>query len=105
MDQGTSNPNPKYCHTSCETISHTQPTHTEANARSVYITLTPLNGNFHPSERILNLNPDRTTIQVGRASKSPSKGLVGASDNAWFDSPVMSRDHAKLIFNPKNNVR
>lgn len=25
-------------------------------------------------------------------------------DNAWFDSPVMSRNHAEMVFNPQNSV-
>jgi hypothetical protein len=71
----------------------------------VNVTLTALNGNFTPSERVLNLHPEHPSIQIGRASKSISKGLLGAADNAWFDSPVMSRDHAEMIFNSEDNVR
>ncbi|TGO87781.1 hypothetical protein BPOR_0204g00100 [Botrytis porri] len=56
------------------------------------------------SERLINLDPTRTVLQIGRASKSPSKGLFGAIDNAWFDSPVMSRSHAEIIYNPLDNV-
>ncbi|TGO28486.1 hypothetical protein BPAE_0027g00530 [Botrytis paeoniae] len=55
-------------------------------------------------ERLINLDPTRTVLQIGRASKSPSKGLLGAIDNAWFDSPVMSRNHAEIIYNPLDNV-
>ncbi|KAF7932756.1 uncharacterized protein EAE98_004055 [Botrytis deweyae] len=55
-------------------------------------------------ERLINLDPTRTVLQIGRASKSPSKGLLGAIDNAWFDSPVMSRNHAEIIYNPVDNV-
>jgi hypothetical protein len=36
-------------------------------------------------------------VPIGRASTSPSKGFLGAMDNAWFDSPVMSRDHAEIF--------
>lgn len=56
-------------------------------------------------ERLINLDPTRTVLQIGRASKSPSKGLSGAIDNAWFDSPVMSRNHAEIIYSPLDNVR
>lgn len=30
---------------------------------------------------------------------------MGALDNAWFDSPVMSRHHAELSLNVDDNVR
>jgi pSer/pThr/pTyr-binding forkhead associated (FHA) protein len=60
--------------------------------------------NVSPAERIITLNPDRPTIPVGRASKSISKGLLGAVDNAWFDSPVMSRDHAEITIDAEEKV-
>ncbi|KAI2775630.1 hypothetical protein F4815DRAFT_487286 [Daldinia loculata] len=41
-----------------------------------------------------NQNP---SIRIGRASKVPTKGFVASIDNAWFDSPVMSRNHAELV--------
>ncbi|KAH9906986.1 hypothetical protein F4778DRAFT_724247 [Xylariomycetidae sp. FL2044] len=47
-------------------------------------------------ERKFLLTREAPTIQIGRASKVTSKGYVAASDNAWFDSPVMSRRHAEL---------
>lgn len=50
------------------------------------------------------LNPDRPKIPIGRASKSVSKGLLSAEDNAWFDNPVMSRDHAELVFSQDTMV-
>ncbi|KAE9377802.1 hypothetical protein N431DRAFT_500562 [Stipitochalara longipes BDJ] len=62
----------------------------------VRITLKALTSNVSPAERVFTLNPDRPSIPIGRASKSVSKGLLGAIDNAWFDSPVMSRDHAEI---------
>lgn len=68
------------------------------------VTLTALNAKILPSKRVLNLHPDRRVIQIGRASKSISKGLLGAEDNAWFDSPVMSRDHAEISLNPDNHT-
>jgi pSer/pThr/pTyr-binding forkhead associated (FHA) protein len=43
-------------------------------------------------------------IPIGRASKSVSKGLLGAADNAWFDSPVMSRNHAEIAFDAEERV-
>ncbi|KAK6080411.1 Factor arrest protein 10 [Seiridium cupressi] len=46
--------------------------------------------------RNITLAKDRPTVRVGRASKQESKGFVAAEENAWFDSPVMSREHAEL---------
>ncbi|KAB8300945.1 hypothetical protein EYC80_002870 [Monilinia laxa] len=53
-----------------------------------------------PAARTLNLTPTQRVVKIGRASKSPDKGLQGATDNAWFDSPVMSRNHAEIIYSP-----
>ncbi|QSZ31777.1 hypothetical protein DSL72_001346 [Monilinia vaccinii-corymbosi] len=55
---------------------------------------------LEPATRILNLTPTKPVMKIGRASKSPAKGIQSATDNAWFDSPVMSRDHAEIIYNP-----
>ncbi|KAI0012540.1 hypothetical protein F4779DRAFT_39897 [Xylariaceae sp. FL0662B] len=48
-------------------------------------------------ERQFILTRHAPSIAIGRASKVPSKGFVAAHDNAWFDSPVMSRQHAELV--------
>lgn len=63
-----------------------------------------MTGDVSLAERTIILNPNLLTIPIGRASKSVSKGIVGAQDNAWFDSPVMSRDHAEMCLNPDINV-
>lgn len=68
------------------------------------ITLKALCGEAPLPERTLTLHPHLRTIQIGRASKSPSKGLHAAADNAWFDSPVMSRNHAEISLNVESNV-
>ena len=70
----------------------------------MHVTFSALNGDIEPSERILSLRPDRPRIHIGRASKSVNKGLEGAVDNAWFDSPVMSRNHAELSLGLEDNV-
>jgi hypothetical protein len=80
------------------------PSFSSTDAVLAKITLSALNGDHHPSERVLDLTPERNTIQIGRASKNSSKGLLGAVDNAWFDSPVMSRNHAEISLNPSSNV-
>ncbi|KAI1086963.1 hypothetical protein F5B19DRAFT_99725 [Rostrohypoxylon terebratum] len=49
-------------------------------------------------KREFTLSRQKPSIRIGRASKVPTKGFVGAKDNAWFDSPVMSRQHAELLF-------
>lgn len=46
--------------------------------------------------RVITLRPSADPIFIGRASKTASKGLVAAPENAWFDSPIMSRQHGKI---------
>ncbi|KAI1336117.1 hypothetical protein F5Y15DRAFT_219459 [Xylariaceae sp. FL0016] len=48
------------------------------------------------AERRIVLTRAVPSIRVGRASKVSSKGFVAAIDNAWFESPVMSREHAMI---------
>ncbi|KAI5925125.1 hypothetical protein F4810DRAFT_718537 [Camillea tinctor] len=50
-------------------------------------------------ERRLVLTRKAPAVRIGRASKVPTKGFVAAPENAWFDSPVMSRQHAELFAN------
>ncbi|EPE35935.1 SMAD/FHA [Glarea lozoyensis ATCC 20868] len=64
--------------------------------QQVTVTLRSLVGDF--DQRRFILTPDSPVIVIGRASKSIAKNILGAVDNAWFDSPVMSRSHAKLKF-------
>ncbi|KAH6674548.1 hypothetical protein B0J14DRAFT_562661 [Halenospora varia] len=71
--------------------------------QAVNITLTALSGDVSIAERTIELNPNHLTIPIGRASKSPSKGLLGSPNNAWFDSPVMSRNHAEMCLHPITN--
>lgn len=78
---------------------------TAADSMLANVTLTALNGNHQPSRRVINLKPKDKPVQIGRASKNSTKGLLGAKDNAWFDSPVMSRNHAQLSLDSMNNVR
>jgi hypothetical protein len=47
-------------------------------------------------ERRITLHQGKDTITIGRASKISTKGFVASAENAWFDSPVMSRLHARL---------
>ncbi|PVH84485.1 SMAD/FHA domain-containing protein [Cadophora sp. DSE1049] len=66
------------------------------------VILTALNGDLSIAERTLTLTAKDNAVPVGRASKSVTKGILGAVDNAWFDSPVMSRNHATIEFNPED---
>ena len=35
-------------------------------------------------------------MQIGRSSDNPEKDIIPRNDNGWFDSRVMSRNHAKI---------
>ncbi|RJE22671.1 FHA domain protein [Aspergillus sclerotialis] len=64
--------------------------------RQAVITLHPL---FRPDVlpfRSLTFASDSDSVNIGRASKRETKNLAPAHHNAWFESRVMSRDHAKL---------
>ncbi|KAI4178471.1 MAG: hypothetical protein LQ348_005603 [Seirophora lacunosa] len=60
------------------------------------VTLTPRNDESDFT-RVITLKSPSDSIIIGRASKTASKGLVGLPENAWFSSPIMSREHAKLF--------
>ena len=62
---------------------------------TVSVSLIPLE--VGASTRKFTLNPDHDSITVGRASRTSNKGLHAGSDNTWFDSPIMSRQHASFI--------
>ena len=59
------------------------------------VTLVPIGA---PLEfvRVFHLNINKKEMDIGRASRNAAKGLTAAEDNAWFDSPIMSRQHAKF---------
>lgn len=46
--------------------------------------------------RELVLTAETPSAPVGRSSKNKMKGLFASHDNAFFDSPVMSRSHADI---------
>jgi pSer/pThr/pTyr-binding forkhead associated (FHA) protein len=52
---------------------------------------------FIDPERKLKLTREKPSVPIGRASKVPSKGFTAAVNNAWFESPVMSREHAEIV--------
>lgn len=48
-------------------------------------------------KRTLLLDGSKPAAPIGRASKVSSKGFIAAHDNAWFESAVMSRNHAEIV--------
>lgn len=56
--------------------------------------------------RKLKLSAEKPVQPIGRSSRNEAKGLFAGPDNGYFDSPVMSREHAdiKLLFNPVKKV-
>jgi hypothetical protein len=58
----------------------------------------------HPTRNFILRSP-AYAIRIGRGSKSGNRELYPASHNAWFDSRVMSREHAVLKADPDDRVR
>lgn len=46
--------------------------------------------------RVFSLTPDKPTLAIGRSSKKGSGEYCAAHDNAYIDSPVVSRQHAQF---------
>jgi hypothetical protein len=77
----------------------------KSNSDAALVRLTVVNPSpdFAFPTRSLLLRKSNTTIPLGRMSKK--NGVYAArEDNGWIDSAVMSRDHAKLIFDPQSHV-
>lgn len=55
-------------------------------------------------ERRIVLTGSSPTLQIGRASNRLALGLQSETANAWFDSPVMSRNHARISADIANKV-
>lgn len=75
------------------------------NFGAALVSLTVVNPtpDFAFPTRSLLLRKSNTTVPLGRMSKK--NGVFAArEDNGWIDSAVMSRDHAKLIFDPQSQV-
>ena len=62
------------------------------------------NVDSYPSRRF-SLEWPTYQIKVGRGSHSGEKELFPASNNAWFESRVMSRQHAILQADPVTKVQ
>ncbi|KAJ5372395.1 hypothetical protein N7517_004401 [Penicillium concentricum] len=69
----------------------------------VTVTLVPLFEDTHPL-RTLTLTDNDITVAIGRASKRETRKRSPAAENAWFESRVMSRDHAFLNIPPDQNM-
>lgn len=54
--------------------------------------------------RTFTLSRCNPIVQIGRSSKREVKNRTPVKDNGWFDSRVMSRDHAELGFNMDKEV-
>jgi pSer/pThr/pTyr-binding forkhead associated (FHA) protein len=54
--------------------------------------------------RSFTLSSRNPVFEIGRSSKREVKNRTPAKDNGWFDSRVMSRDHAELGFNMDKEV-
>ncbi|KAL2259070.1 hypothetical protein VTK26DRAFT_7381 [Humicola hyalothermophila] len=48
-------------------------------------------------ERRIVLDANNKSVTIGRASKVSAKGFIAGLNNGWFDSPVMSRQHAQIV--------
>ncbi|OAA43310.1 Forkhead associated domain (FHA) and phosphopeptide binding site containing protein [Metarhizium rileyi] len=53
-------------------------------------------------DRYIFLTKDNPKIFIGRSTKRDTKLAAGAN-NGWFESAVMSRNHAELVYLPANN--
>ncbi|KAJ5970855.1 uncharacterized protein N7479_000773 [Penicillium vulpinum] len=69
----------------------------------VTVTLAPLFEDTHPLRTLTMTNNDQT-VAIGRASKRETRKRSPATENAWFESRVMSRDHAFLNILPGRDV-
>src|SRR4051794_11341650 len=55
--------------------------------------------------REISLSKDQPVIVVGRSSRNKSKNLLPDTENAYFDSAVMSRLHAWIKCDDEGKVR
>ncbi|KAJ5925639.1 hypothetical protein N7454_008278 [Penicillium verhagenii] len=67
------------------------------------VTLAPL-GAEDTLSRQITLSSIKDTAIIGRSSKRGVKGRIPDQDNGWFESRVMSRDHAELHMGPGMHV-
>jgi hypothetical protein len=75
----------------------------EVQASVVLSPISPL-GPESSITRSFTLSSRNPVFEIGRSSKREVKNRTPAKDNGWFDSRVMSRDHAELGFNMDKEV-
>lgn len=68
------------------------------------VTLYPLYSPDTFPFRSLTFGSNDDYVDIGRSSKRESKNLIPAHHNAWFDSRVMSREHARIGVNMEEKV-
>jgi hypothetical protein len=72
----------------------------------VSVVLAPINVDADVAlVRSFTLSASEPTVEIGRCSKRGLKNRTPAKDNAWFDSRVMSREHAELSIGLDTKVR
>ncbi|GAP89521.1 putative fha domain protein [Rosellinia necatrix] len=62
----------------------------------IIVTLCPRGPSSIPKRQLV-FTRSLPVVLIGRSSKVQSKGFIPADNNAWFDNPVMSRQHAEII--------
>lgn len=70
-------------------------TNTEESAKALKIELRALHDDSGLTTRKLKLLPN-SSLLIARSSRSNSKQLIAAADNLVLDSPIVSREHARL---------
>lgn len=77
------------------------------NVFSVNVLLEVVNdvpGELHQTRAIKLDTSNNYTVRIGRGSRSGGKDLYPSDSNAWFESRVMSREHAILRAEPSSKV-
>jgi hypothetical protein len=77
----------------------------ESQNKRVVVTLSNLDPDTTAAfpRRTFTLTQDKPVVQIGRAS-SKAQQYQPAAQNCWFDSPVMSRQHAQLHLDGEKEV-
>lgn len=67
---------------------------------SVVITLDYIGPEGAPDRRTVTLSDSVRSLDIGRSSGSTGKGLMPGPSNLWFQSPIVSRQHARISIDP-----
>ena len=71
---------------------------------TVEVTLTSLESSSTSDLRTFHLNKENRRVDVGRASRNPTRNFQPKCDNAAFQCPIMSRQHAQFTASPIHKV-